>query len=204
MSPIYNEKIYYRVLIIIGILIFLVMFYLRGGTLDSSVLGAIFSAAGITLLVDLLIFKIVIWKAVPDWFYKLKIVNAPFLGGEWEGTFESDYISPKTNQKVKPFTATVHITHNFDSIRVRMTSKKSYSTSYTAEITKDAAEQKYLNYLYSNDADKNRDFNPKHDGAARLRILIKEEIELEGHYWTGRKTLGSMTLIRKSRKNPKS
>ena len=128
----------------------------------------------------------------------------PFLGGEWEGTFEPDYVFPETNQKAPPFIAVIKITHNFDSIRIRMTSEKSYSTSYTAGITIDAGEQKYLNYLYGNDADKNREFNPKHDGAARLRIVFKEEIELEGHYWTGRKTLGSMTLIRKSRKNPKT
>lgn len=203
MNLIYNEKIYYRWLIILGIFIFLVLFNLRGGTIGLAMLGIVFSAAGITLLIDLIVIKILVWKYFPDWFYKLKITNSPFLGGEWKGTLESDHVIPETNQKVPPFEVTIYITHNFDSIRIRMFSEKSYSTSYIAGITIDSGEQKYLNYIYSNDADKDRELNPKHDGAARLRIVFKEDIKLEGHYWTGRKTLGTMTFIRKSRKNPK-
>jgi hypothetical protein len=192
----YNEKIYYRYLIILGICVFGIIFYLRGGQFEISILGTVFSAAGITLLLDMVIFKTLIWKLCPDFFYKLSITNIPFLGGEWEGTLESDYIFPDTGESIPPISSSLYIKHKFDRIHIIMETDKSHSSSYISGITEDEGKQKFLCYLYGNDADKDRHINPKHDGATRLRIKHDGEILLEGHYWTGRKTTGSMKFRR--------
>ncbi|MDM5338472.1 hypothetical protein QUF84_14745 [Fictibacillus enclensis] len=60
---------------------------------------------------------------------------------------------------------------------------------------------KYLYFIYNNDADKNRDINPNHEGAAKLRIKHDGELKLEGHYWTGRLTTGKMEFKRITKKN---
>lgn len=149
----------------------------------------------------MLILKTIVWKISPDFFYKLRITNTPFLGGEWEGALESDYIFPESGESVPPISANLKIQHKFDSIHIRMETDKSHSSSYISGITEDEGKQKYLCYLYVNDADKDRDINPKHDGATRLRIKYDGNISLEGHYWTGRNTTGSMKFKRKTRKN---
>lgn len=197
----YNQKLYYRYLIILGIFIFVVIFYLKGGQLKFSILGIAASAAGITLLVDMFVLKTVIWKLCPNLFYKLNVTSTPFLGGVWEGTLESDYSLPDSGNSLPPIPARIEIRHNFDSIHIRMETDKSYSSSYVAGIIEDEGKQKYLCYIYGNNADKDRDINPKHDGSTRLRIKHDGDIKLEGHYWTGRKTTGSMNFKRKTRKN---
>src|SRR5699024_6229047 len=197
----YNEKLYYRYLILLGIFVFAIIFYLRGGQFEISILGTALSAAGITLLLDMFILKTIVWKLCPDFFYKLNVTNIPFIGGAWEGTLESDYIFPDTGESVPPIPARLEIQHNFDSIHIRMETDKSHSSSYVSGITEDEGNQKYLCYLYGNDADKDRDINPKHDGATRLRIKHDGNLRHEGHYWTGRKTTGSMKFKRKKRKN---
>lgn len=203
MSQIYNSNLYYRLLIIIGILVFLLLFYLKGGAINLSLFATIFSAAGITLLIDLILLKLLMWRYVPNWFYICKITKIPFLGGEWEGVYESDFIHPDTNDKVLPDKVKIKIIHNFDNISVILLTDKSHSTSYIAGVTIDHSGQKYLNYMYSSVADKNREINPRHDGATRLRISIENDIKLEGHYWTDRKTLGALRFVRKNTRNPK-
>ena len=90
----YDQKLYYRYLISLGIVIFVFIFYLKGGKFDPSILLTASSAAGITIILDKFIFKTILWKLCPDLFYSCKITNIPFLGGCWEGTLESNYMAP--------------------------------------------------------------------------------------------------------------
>ncbi|GLO66101.1 Cap15 family cyclic dinucleotide receptor domain-containing protein [Oceanobacillus kimchii] len=198
----YNEKLYYRYLIILGILIFLIIFYIQGGELEISLFANVFSAAGITLIIDMFLLKFVFWKWCPDLFYKAKITNIPFLGGDWEGVLKSDFIYPDTGEKVPPIHAKMKIEHNFDSIIVNLETNQSYSNSYVAGIDVKGS-QKFLCYLYGNEVDQNREINPKHDGATRLRIKNEGELRLEGYYWTGRSTSGYMDFKRKTKNSLK-
>lgn len=183
-----------------GITIFLLIWLLRGHQFDGSIFSTAFSAAGITLLIDTVVFKLFLWKKCPDLFYKW-LTNVPYLGGCWEGTLYSNYVIPGTEEKVPPIQARLEITHDFESLHIKMETDKSYSSSYVSGIVIDEGKQKYLCYLYGNDANENRDINPKHDGAVKLRIKHDGELKLEGHYWTGRSTTGKMEFVRKTKKN---
>ncbi len=141
-----------------------------------------------------------VWKKFPNLFYKW-LTNVPYLGGCWKGTLYSNYKDPHTNEEVPPIQSKLEITHDFDSLHIKMETDKSYSSSYISGVVIDEGKQKYLCYLYGNDADKDREINPKHDGAVKLRIKHDGELKLEGHYWTGRSTTGRMTFIRKTSKN---
>lgn len=196
----YNKQLYSRFWLIVGIITFVIIWILRGGQFDGNIITAAFSAAGITLLIDTVVFKLFIWKKYPDLFYRW-LTNAPYLGGCWEGTIYSNFVMPGTDEKVEPIRAKLEITHDFESLHIKMETDKSYSSSYVSGIVIDEGKQKYLCYLYGNDADKDRDINPKHDGAVKLRIKHDGEIRLEGHYWTGRSSTGRMEFVRISKKN---
>lgn len=196
----FDKQLYSRTLLIISLAIFVLIWYLKGRAFDFSIIGVAFSAAGATLIIDKLIFKKIIWKLFPDLFYRW-LTNIPYLGGCWEGHLYSSYIYPETGKVGEPIPARIEITHDFDSIHIKMETDKSYSSSYVSDISIDEGKQKYLCYLYGNDADKDRDINPKHDGAVKLRIKHDGELKLVGHYWTGRLTTGKMEFKRISKKN---
>lgn len=196
----YNKQLYFRTLLLITVGVFVTIWVFKGRNFDLSIIGVAFSAAGATLLIDQILFKKIIWKFAPDLFYKW-LTNIPYLGGCWEGYLYSSYVFPDTGRVGDPIPAKLEITHDFDSIHIRMETDKSYSSSYVSDITIDEGKQKFLCYLYVNDADKDRDINPKHDGAVKLRIKHDGELSLEGHYWTGRLTTGKMEFIRITKKN---
>ncbi|NLP50249.1 hypothetical protein [Bacillus sp. RO1] len=196
----YNKQLYNRILLFIAIGVFLIVWLIRGGQFNPSIVGNIFTAIGITLFIDQIIFKLIIWKLRPDMFYKW-LTNCPYLGGQWEGTLLSNYVFPDTGEKGEPIEAKIEIVHDFDGISIRMETNKSYSNSYISGIIENEGKQKFLCYLYTNDADKDRDINPKHDGAVKLRIKHDGDLLLEGHYFTGRETTGKMEFRRTSKKN---
>lgn len=196
----YNKQLYSRFWLILGIVIFVIVWFLRGGRFDGSVLASAFSAAGVTLLIDKVVFKMFVWKRYPDLFYRW-LTTTPYLGGCWEGKIYSNYISPETDDKVEPIEAKLEIIHDFESLHIKMETDQSYSSSFVSGIVIDEGKQKFLCYLYSNDADKDREINPKHDGAVKLRIKHDGDVKLEGHYWTGRLTSGKMEFIRVSKNN---
>src|SRR5699024_10512452 len=110
----YNQKLYYQYLIILGICVFVIIFYFSGGEFEFSTFGTAFSAVGITLLLDMLVLKTVVWNRFPEIFYIMRITKTPFLGGEWEGILESDHIFPKSGESIPPISANLKIQHKFD------------------------------------------------------------------------------------------
>lgn len=196
----YDKKLYSQALLLVALIIFVIIWALKGRVFDISIVSTALSAAGATLFIDKIIFKQLIWKLAPHIFYK-RLTTIPFLGGKWEGYLHSNYIYPETGLPGDPIPAKMEIFHEFDSLHIRLETQKSYSSSYVSDVLIDEGKQKYLCYLYSNDADSDREINPKHDGAVKLRIKDDGEIKLEGHYWTGRSTTGKMEFQRTSNKN---
>jgi hypothetical protein len=197
---VYNQQLYNRILLFIAIAVFLIVWLIRGGNIDPSIIANIFTATGITLFIDKIIFKQFIWKLRPDLFYKW-LTNCPYIGGQWEGILHSNYIYPATGEKGEPIPAKIEIIHDFDGISLRMETVQSYSNSYISGIIENEGKQKFLCYLYTNDADTDRVNNPKHDGAVKLRIKHDGDLLLEGHYFTGRETTGKMEFRRTTKKN---
>lgn len=198
---VYNKQLYNRALLLIAIIIFVITWLLRGLAFNASVVvSTAVTSTGVALLVDQIVLRKILWKIKPELFNKW-MTNIPYLGGCWEGKLLSTYIDSKTKKAMAPIDAKIEIYHEIDNISIRMETKNSYSNSYISGVVIDEGKQKFLCYLYVNDADKDRDINPKHDGAVKLRIKHDGELKLEGHYWTGRCTVGKMEFKRISKKN---
>lgn len=138
------------------------------------------------------------------WFWRWRIFGGwlipfPDLQGTWEGTLSSTFVSRKTGKKLPPIAAVFVIKQTFDSVSITMNTGESSSYSQGAVFLKERGANR-LRYTYTNRPDPAvRHQSEIHDGAADLRIIESPELALEGEYWTGRKTTGSIKLKLKSR-----
>ena len=128
------------------------------------------------------------WRIFRGW-----LVPIPNLNGEWEGK-----IFYKEEEKEKTRKVSVNIKQTFLYIVVRLCSKESESLSFCGSFSIDEKHGiRQLIYSYQNDPKSIiREKSAIHYGTTKLNIS-PDNIELEGEYWTSRKTIGSITLKKK-------
>ena len=86
------------------------------------------------------------------------------------------------------------IRQTFSAITCTMFTAESQSDSRAAKIERDE-EPVTISYNYTNRSKATiRHRSPIHDGAAHLRVVLTPTKMLEGEYWTGRCTTGTMKL----------
>ena len=125
------------------------------------------------------------------------LVPFPDLQGTWKGELKSSWINPETNQPQQPISVTLTIKQTFYSIICNIYTKESSSHSTIAQITKDKSDGLLkLNYNYTNRSQAIiRERSPIHDGAAILNIRLGSQNNLQGEYWTSRRTTGDISLL---------
>lgn len=129
------------------------------------------------------------WPVFRGW-----LVLIPDLNGTWEGEFRSEWVDPKTNQKVSPQKAYLVIRQTlFTTSCCHITAEsKSYSRAATIQPAPDD-NLKILEYLYSNSPIVSVHYRSHaHEGACSLEIIDKPDRKLKGKYWTERSTKGEM------------
>ena len=141
-------------------------------------LGYIGEVIGATAII-MSVFNKCAWKwKVLRWTHDL-----PVFKQKYDGKFVSDY-DKKTRK------ASIEIEQTFLKINVQMKTKESSSGSIVASL-KDLHGKKYLIYTYQNNPHAEiQDRSPIHYGTAMLDVSNPKR--LEGNYFTGRKSRGSM------------
>lgn len=131
------------------------------------------------------------WRVFRNWF-----VPFPNLNGKWQGKIK--YIE---EGKTKKRDVLVEIKQSFLSIVVSFNTKESQSISCVGSFYIDKKNGiRQLYYSYQNDPETNlREKSPIHYGTAKLDIS-EDDKELNGEYWTSRKTVGTIILKRALRK----
>lgn len=138
-----------------------------------------------------------IWRAVPI----LNRVFFPDLNGKWEGSLQTTWVDPVTNQVPPPIATKVTIRQGILSITVKQRTDESdsWATRVIAEADADADRYR-LWYSYSNKpkaAVSHRSCD--HDGIAWLEVSLSDDPnELRGQYFTSRRTSGDILLRRVS------
>lgn len=136
-----------------------------------------------------------IWRILPI----LNRVFFPDLNGKWEGTLQTTWIDPDTNQVPPPIATKVTIRQGILSIAVKQRTDESdsWATRVIAEADADADRYR-LWYSYSNKpraAVSHRSCD--HDGIAWLEVSLSDDPdELRGQYFTSRRTSGDILLRR--------
>jgi hypothetical protein len=131
------------------------------------------------------------WKLFKGW-----LVEVPDIQGTWAGDLQSTWVNPKTGQGIPPLKMILVVRQTFSTLSCTMFTKESESYSRAAQI---AAEKETgaitVSYNYTNRSKADiRHRSPIHDGAAHLRVVTLPHRMLEGEYWTGRCTTGTMKL----------
>lgn len=147
-------------------------------SLGYNFLGFIGEAIGIAAIV-MTVFNKWAWK----WKWLHWMHDVPVLARNYNGTFISDY------DGVKRFGMLV-INQTFLTVTVQLKTDESNSRSLTASFS-EVQSVKHLIYNYQNDPRAEiQDRSPIHYGTAMLNV--SNPMILEGNYFTGRKSRGSM------------
>lgn len=147
-------------------------------SLGYNFLGFIGEAIGIAAIV-MAVFNKWAWK----WKWLHWTHDVPVLAKNYNGTFISDY------DGVKRFGMIV-INQTFLTVTVQLKTDESNSRSLTASFS-EVQSVKHLIYNYQNDPRAEiQDRSPMHYGTAMLNV--SNPMILEGNYFTGRKSRGSM------------
>ncbi len=131
------------------------------------------------------------WKIFKGW-----LVPFPNMNGTWKGFIQTTWIDPLTNQRPASIPAILTIRQSFFKISCVMRTAEMTSRSLIADFVVDEDNQvKRLSYTYdSNPIATVKDRSPQHFGTMLFDIIEKPERKIEGEYWTGRKTTGSIEM----------
>jgi len=187
----YNIKRYIFAIIVVFLVTavgyYLIAHILIGASIDiwSVISTGISATAVITVLFVSWAWK---WRIFRGW-----LVPIPNLNGKWEGK-----IFYKEEEKDKSRAVSVDIKQTFLYIVVHFCSKESESLSFCGSFNIDEKRGiRQLIYSYQNDPKSIlRENSAIHYGTTKLNISLDNR-ELEGEYWTSRKTTGSITLKKK-------
>jgi len=146
--------------------------------------------------IDLIIYAFFVnwgwkWKIFQSW-----LVPFPNLNGTWEGYIYSDWIDPKTKNKIDPIPVILTIKQSFSKISCIMKTAEMISQSYGEDFKIDKDRQiRQLVYSYSSKPKLSfSDRSSIHDGTILFDILGNPVSKLKGEYWTSRKTTGEIIL----------
>lgn len=129
-------------------------------------------------------------------FWKCKIfcwvVPVPCLSGKWTGSIVYEYEGHEIHKPVE-----LTIKQDFFHVVVKLKTDESSSISVASQFDIDKDRDiKCLIYSYRNEPKiEFRDRSPIHYGSVKLNISDDNK-ELSGEYWTDRKSVGSMKLVK--------
>ena len=178
---------YKKLLILLPIINFCIIYFILGKFLDISIYDSIGYSVTVTLLENL-IFKKWLWKIS----FVQKMTGIYNIQGIWKGTIVSNY-----DNKEHTIENTI-IRQSFNKYKIVFETGESNSYSDINEIKINDFDRMELQYMYKNEAPVNlRKKNPMHFGIARLEY---KDNKLIGTYWTdreideGKNTRGTMEL----------
>ena len=131
------------------------------------------------------------WKIFRGW-----LVPFPDLNGTWQGTIQTTWKNPETNEVPAPIPVILTVKQSFIRISCVMRTAEMTSHSYLADFWLDGDEQiRKLGYSYhSNPLPSVTDRSQPHDGTIVFELVGNPVEKLKGIYWTARKTTGEVVL----------
>jgi hypothetical protein len=177
-----------RITISLAAAIWFIAAWMLGLAPDSSWFRPLGIASSAVVLI-LLLFDALLWRLLPYW-----AVRKPNLRGIWKANLTSSYLN--SEGKNVDFGCFLVVRQTYSSIHIEMLFPKSESTSRSANLVSvDGSHE--LWYSYESTAHSlDREDNPPHRGAAKLRISDGRNTKIAGDYWTDRKTKGRLNATK--------
>ena len=132
------------------------------------------------------------WEKFYPWF-----VNIPSIQGSWKITIHSSWIDPSTGKIVPPITGFVAIEQTFNALKFRLMTEESTSQLVANSFLYAETKVCELIALYVNRPkyDLRGEKSEIHYGSVLIQISGNKPQKMEGHYWTDRKTSGSIYFL---------
>ncbi len=135
------------------------------------------------------------------WFWRFGVfkgwlVQRPSLQGTWQVSLQSSWIDPGTNQQIGPIACFMVIRQTFSTLTVRLYTKESASKSVSAAVlpSEDGLFRLAAAYQSEPMPELRGVRSEIHYGAFILDVHVNPPVSLTGHYWTDRKTNGTVEL----------
>jgi len=133
------------------------------------------------------------------WAFRPWLTTRPDLRGTWKGHLVSSWTDPVTKQGRGEIEAYLVIRQTYSSIDVRLLTAESGSVSLSASIVDDSQGIHTLAVVYRNTPRVLlRDRSPIGHGGMLLYVRGKLVHQLDGEYWTDRKTKGELKFAARS------
>jgi hypothetical protein len=184
------------------------------GTQVKAFVGLIFLATAVVLVVQghppskdywrpfstvvtIVAFALLLWERyLWRWPILRLLGKRPNLRGTWKGILQSDFEDPETKKRHKPVEVYLVVRQTYSTLDVRLFSKESSSVSLSANLSADSAGIYTLAVTYLNTPNALKlERSPISHGGMLLNLRGDSSVQqLDGKYWTDRKTLGEVTL----------
>jgi hypothetical protein len=154
------------------------------------------AVTGVSLL--LFLWEEFLW---PWWIFRPWLTARPDLRGTWKGHFVSDWIDPATKVPAGPTEAYLVIRQTYLTIDVRLLTSESASVTLSANILEDDKKLHTLAVVYRNTPRVLlRPGSPMGHGGMLLSVRGSPAHQLDGEYWTDRRTSGELSFRLRSAK----
>lgn len=148
--------------------------------------------------VALILWERFLWRC---WPFNPLLTTRPNLKGTWKGELLSTYEDPATGQGRGAIEVYIVVRQTYSVIDVRLFSAESSSISLSGSFTADSAGLYTLASVYRNTpAMLQRDHSVGGNGGLLLYVRGRPIHQLDGEYWTERKTSGQMLFKKRSNK----
>lgn len=177
-----------KVLIYLGAAMIIVVSMLEGGPSPGLSINRLsIVEAGLIAVISL--FDRYAWRW---WTIPRLLRTGPVLRGTWRGV-----IRP-TEGDQQEIVAYLSVRQTFSGIALRLMTEESMSESSTAQLTQEAEGLAVVEYVFQNiPRDSFRLGSPIHFGAARLEGVGPHPQQLEGSYFTSRRTSGELAFSKR-------
>ncbi|WP_299655373.1 hypothetical protein [uncultured Jannaschia sp.] len=134
-----------------------------------------------------------LWKAWPIKFF----CKRPNLNGTWQVSLQSSYVDPETSKVVPATKGYAAIRQTFSSISLRLMTEQadSFLIVGSFDIQNDGVAYLYGAYQSDPTVHLRSNVSEIHYGSFKYKVIGGPPFELSGHYWTDRKTSGTIRLF---------
>ncbi len=183
---------YIKAIIYITVIVWTIVLYADHQSITSGFLKPL-STVTSTVLCFSIAFDLWLWK-LP--IFQGWLVKRPVVEGTWAVEMHSDWIDPATGAAIGPIKGYMIVRQTLSTLSMRQLTAESSSALVGTELVCTPDGMFCISGVYLNEpAFAFREKSSIHYGAIWLQVAIDDPSKkLQGHYWTDRKTAGSMSL----------
>lgn len=132
--------------------------------------------------------------------FKRWLVKQPYIAGTWKVVLISNWVDPKTGQKIPPIICLMVIRQTYSMLSLRLFTKESSSASVAHKFMPqdDGIFRLFAGYQNTPRIELRGARSEIHFGSLLLDIHGDPVTRLYGHYWTDRGTKGSLELTERT------